>query len=220
MDTSGALLFLLAPPEALSSGPLDSAAITRMQTQGVVAAFALRIISTGDLAGEFQRVCDTITPRFETERLWLGVYSQSESQPQPAPDAPPSPGNGPWRQLDCFPLSQARNETCWFYPTTDGHYLSWRRELAATLGPGRVVDPSPHSPDSYNRAEVALLWSLLADDSRLTCVGVTYGGRRIEWPLQERHWAETAQWSEFSVNSQRNPSLLVHSCRSATAKAT
>ena len=79
-----------------------------------------------------------------------------------------------------------------------------------TLGPGRVVDPGPDpGSSSYSRIEIALLWSLLADDSRLTCVGVTYGGRRIEWPLQERNWAESALWSDFSVDSQRNPYLIV-----------
>jgi hypothetical protein len=208
MDSPGALLFLLAPPEALSSHQLDNAAINRAQAQAVVAAFALRIVCTGDLAGEFQRVCDTITPQFETDRLWLGVYREDGSR---GPDA------RQWQQLDRFPLSEARNETCWFYPTSDGHYLSWRRELTVTLGPGRVVDPGPDPGiSSYSRTEIALLWSLLADDSRLTCVGVTYGGRRIEWPLQERNWAESALWSDFSVDSQRNPCLIAHNSRLAS----
>jgi hypothetical protein len=207
MDSPGALLFLLAPAEALSSHRLDWAAINRVQAQGVVAAFALRIVCTGDLAGEFQRVCDAITPHFQTDRLWLGVYREDGSN---GPDAKQ------WQQLDRFPLNEARNETCWFYPTSDGHYLSWRRELAVTLGPGRVVDPGPNPGSGYNRTEIALLWSLLADDSMLTCVGVTYGGRRIEWPLQERNWAESALWSDFSVDSQRNPSLIAHNGRFAS----
>jgi hypothetical protein len=207
MDSPGALLFLLAPAEALSSHRLDWAAINRVQAQGVVAAFALRIVCTGDLAGEFQRVCDAITPHFQTDRLWLGVYREDGSN---------GPDSKQWQQLDRFPLNEARNETCWFYPTSDGHYLSWRRELAVTLGPGCVVDPGPNPGSGYNRTEIALLWSLLADDSMLTCVGVTYGGRRIEWPLQERNWAESALWSDFSVDSQRNPSLIAHNGRFAS----
>jgi len=51
MGSPGALLSLLAPPEALSSHRLDNAAINRAQAQAVVAAFALRIVCTGDLAG-------------------------------------------------------------------------------------------------------------------------------------------------------------------------
>lgn len=198
MAPAGPLVFLLGPAEALSSDCLHPAKLEAVQALGVHSAFALRIVVTADLGGQFNRVCDAITPRFEPERFWLGVYHQSQNH---------------WQQLDRFALSDARNESCWFYPTHDGHYLSWQRDLQVAMGPGTVVDPPAGLPASYNREDIALLWSLLADDSELTCVGLTYAGRRIDWPLLQRRWADTAIWSDFSVESSRPTPLIVHASR-------
>jgi hypothetical protein len=201
MDQTGTLIFLLAPVEALHADQLPSSELQAVQRQGVSNAFALRIVVTTDLGGQLNRVCDAITPRFEPEGLWLGAY-------QPCPNRPQY-----WQQLDRFPLSEASNDTCWFYPTHDGHYLSWQRDLRVTLGPGQIADPLHDQHGSYSREHIALLWSLLADDTSLTCVGITYAGRRIDWPLQQHHWANSACWSEFSVDSKREQPLVVHTSR-------
>jgi hypothetical protein len=209
MTGADSLLFLLAPADALADEELSSSDLQTVQSQGVSSGSALRIVVINDLGGRLQCVCDAITPRFEPGRLWLGVYQPSTLQPDH------------WQQLDRFPLSEACNENCWFYPTHDGHYLSWQRELGVTLGPGRIVDPppetSPGAASSYSREQIALLWSLLADDTSLTCVGLTYAGRRIDWPLQHRQWAASATWCTFSVDSSREESLIVHSRREVAA---
>jgi hypothetical protein len=202
MAETGPLLFLLAPVEALGADRLSDDELQAVQARGVSSAFGLRIVVVSDPGGQFNRVCDAITPRFEPERLWLGVYHPSPTEP------------GSWQQLDRFPLSEAPNQSCWFYPTHDGHYLSWQRELQVTLGPGRIADCTPHpagqQPLVYSREQVALLWTLLGDDTNLTCVGLTYAGRRIDWPLQQRQWADGANWSDFSVDSSRAQPLVVH----------
>ena len=206
MAATGSLRFLLAPVDALCADRLSVADLALLQARGVTSAFGLRIVVTSDLGGQFNRVCDAITPRFEPERLWLGVY-------QPIPGQPDD-----WLLLDRFPLREARNETCWFYPTHDGHYLSWQRELQVALGLGRTVgsapvadsDPARQRPEMFNRERIALLWSLLADDASLTCVGLTCDGLRIDWPLEQRRWASTARWRRFSVDSRRELALQVH----------
>jgi hypothetical protein len=203
MASAESLLFLLAPADALHAEELAADDLQAVQAHGVGSGTALRIVVTHDLEGRLPCVCDAITPRFEPERLWLGVYQPSGQQPDR------------WHQLDRFPLSEARNDSCWFYPTQDGQYLSWQRQLEVSLGPGRIVNPPRESQQgpgaSYSREQIALLWSLLADDTSLTCVGLTYAGRRIDWPLQQGPWAPSATWSTFSVNSSREQPLIVHS---------
>ena len=205
MAEAGTLRFLLAPADALAADQFSSADLAIVQGQGVTSASALRIVVSHDLGGRFQRVCDAITPSFEPERLWLGVYQASPALPSH------------WQRLDCFPLSEARNESCWFYPTHDGHYLSWQRQLQVNLAPGQVAEPAPESDaattEDYSREAIALLWSLLADDTSLTCVGLTYAGRRIDWPLSHSQWAPSASWCTFSVESSRDQPLIVHSRR-------
>jgi hypothetical protein len=205
MAEAGTLRFLLAPADALAADQLSSADLAIVQGQGVTSASALRIVVSHDLGGRFQRVCDAITPSFEPERLWLGVYQASPALPSH------------WQRLDCFPLSEARNESCWFYPTHNGHYLSWQRQLQVNLAPGQVAEPAPESDaattEDYSREAIALLWSLLADDTSLTCVGLTYASRRIDWPLSQSQWAPSASWCTFSVESSRDQPLIVHSRR-------
>lgn len=205
MAEAGTLRFLLAPADALAADQLSSADLAIVQGQGVTSASALRIVVSHDLGGRFQRVCDAITPSFEPERLWLGVYQASPALPSH------------WQRLDCFPLSEARNESCWFYPTHDGHYLSWQRQLQVNLAPGQVAETAQESAaattEDYSREAIALLWSLLADDTSLTCVGLTYASRRIDWPLSHSQWAPSASWCTFSVESSRDQPLIVHSRR-------
>jgi hypothetical protein len=207
MAQASPLLFLLAPPEALSEDKASNVDLQAVQRQGVASAFALRIVLTMNLGGQLNRVCDAITPRFEPERLWLAVY-------QPCPNDLDC-----WQQLDRFPLSEATNDTCWFYPTHNGHYLSWQRELGVTLGPGQIADLPDDHHKGYRRDHIALLWSLLADDASLTCVGITYMGRRIDWPLQKPQWADSARWSEFTVDSTREQHLVVHSSQVVNSKS-
>ena len=203
MAEAGSLRFLLAPAPLLAAEQLCTAELAQVQAEGVSAAFALRIVVTHDLCGRFQRVCDAITPRFQPDHLWLGVYQPSAQEPEHL------------HRLDSFPLSEARNESCWFYPTHDGHDLSWQRELHVTLEPGRIAEPAPDASaaiaSGYSREAIALLWSLLADDPTLTCVGLTYAGRRIDWPLCHSRWAASATWSSFSVDGSREKPLIVHS---------
>jgi hypothetical protein len=205
MAEAGTLRFLLAPADALAADQLSSADLAIVQGQGVTSASALRIVVSHDLGGRFQRVCDAITPSFEPERLWLGVYQASPALPSH------------WQRLDCFPLSEARNESCWFYPTHNGHYLSWQRQLQVNLAPGQVAETAQESAaattEDYSREAIALLWSLLADDTSLTCVGLTYASRRIDWPLSQSQWAPSASWCTFSVESSRDQPLIVHSRR-------
>jgi hypothetical protein len=198
MPAAHPLLFVLAPAETLASELLTSSELSAVQSQGVACAFALRIVVVGDLSGRLKRVCDAVTPCFQPERLWLGVYRCCANNPDQ------------WQQLDRFPLSEANNETCWFYPTHNGTYLSWQRELTVTLGPGQIVDPKDEQQIGYHRESISLLWSLLADNKRLTCVGLTYAGRRIDWPLLDSAWSGPAYWSEFAVDNIREQPLVVH----------
>ena len=43
-------------------------------------------------------------------------------------------------RLDAFPLRDAENETCWFYPTEDGAYLSWENQRRLELLPGVMAE--------------------------------------------------------------------------------
>jgi hypothetical protein len=59
------------------------------------------------------------------------------------------------------------------------------------------------------RGQLKLLWSLLADDVSLTCVGLTYGGQRIEWPRAHSRPEPMATWSLFTVDTQADVALTV-----------
>ena len=62
---------------------------------------------------------------------------------------------------------------------------------------------------TYERSQLTLLWSLLADDLSLTCVGLTYGGQRIEWPQAHSNPEPMATWSLFTVDTQADVALTV-----------
>ena len=146
----------------------------------------------GRQPGERSLRCDALVPVLDPASLCLGVYAVSG----------PSPG-----QIHCLaylPLAEIENETCWFYPTDNGNYLSWQSQRPRTFLPGRLPAGEPASQAAeFQPEELRLLWSLLADDTALTCVGLTYRGRRIEWSIQPlaRESEEAASvWTWFQLD--------------------
>jgi len=117
------------------------------------------------------------------------------------------------QRLDRVALSELSNATCWFYPTHEGTFLSWERGLRLSLQLGSIADcPEELSSAPYERSQISVLWSLLGDDASLTCVGLTYGGQRLEWPPQSLSSEPMATWGRFRVDSQADPSLVVEDC--------
>jgi len=102
---------------------------------------------------------------------------------------------------------------CWFSPTHDGTFLSWERGLGLSLQPGWIVEcPDELNQEPYDRSRISLLWSLLGDNASLICVGLTYAGQRLDWPLQSRHFEPLAAWGRFRVDCQADTSLVVEDC--------
>ncbi len=148
-------------------------------------------------------ICDAVIPCFDVSRLWLQVHLLESGDTDPATDAPQ---HSQW--LDAVPLRQLTNETCWFYPTEDGHYLAAERSCTVRFGAGRLAEALPISQAwSYDRGDLRLLWSLMADDEDLSCVGLTYQRRRIEFPRQSEVPAASATWSSFQVDGMADPSF-------------
>ena len=151
------------------------------------------------------RICDTLIPRFDPEFLWLGVYQVSGTKREDA-DSFASPAQQLCIEqitcLDKLPLSDVNNDTCWFYPTEDGEYLSWESHQCITTEPGYLADGNHlDDPHQYERGHLNLLWSLMAKDKDLTCVGLTYMNRRIEWPMQITDKKRSANWISFRADS-------------------
>ncbi len=206
------LLFVLAPLPGLPQGAITWAELADAQARGLDQVLALRIFACPpDWSGSLETVveaglahsggadpfgaglplqsglqspaqpqerslrCDALVPVLDATSLYLGIYAQAAASPAQI------------QCLACLPLAEIENETCWFYPTENGRYLSWQSQRPRTVLPGRLPDGEAASPaESFEPAELRLLWSLLADDPALTCVGLTYRGRRIEWPIQPR----------------------------------
>ena len=219
------LVFVIAPEAALPPSGCTAGDLEQAQRQGPRGGFALRLYSLGrELAGgsptpegldlgqlpldgrpggRSQQLCDATIPHLDPRSLWIGVYQSS---------ADPAAG---LQCLDCFPLSEASNETCWFYPTHDGAFLSWERGLRLQLAPGGVAEASDALfSEAYDRGRLAVLWSLLGDDASLTCVGLTYGGVRIVFPLLQIEPEPMVTWSRFQVDSQAEVNLEVLDSRS------
>jgi hypothetical protein len=218
------LIFVLATAEALPTEATTLAGLQAAQDQGPTGGFSLRIFSAGRssadlrqlpidgrLTGDQRRssdgsqlLCDAQLPHIEPQHHWLGVYRSDGGDG----------GDGETLQcLDCFALSEAGNETCWFYPTHDGTFLSWERRLRLRLSPGSVADcPEDLLRAAYDRGRIAVLWSLLGDDASLTCVGLTYGGQRIDWPMLSSTPEPMATWSRFCVDGSADASLVVEEC--------
>ena len=151
------------------------------------------------------RICDTLIPRFEPESLWLGVYQVSGSKNEAAESFAHPAQQLRIEQITCLDkvsLSDVNNDTCWFYPTEDGEYLSWESQHSIELEPGYLADGNHlDDPHQYERGHLNLLWSLMAKDRDLTCVGLTYMNRRIEWPMQITDKKRSANWISFRADS-------------------
>jgi hypothetical protein len=215
------LIFVVAPATRLPDGTTSPEDLQVAQASGPTTGCALRIFNRGAdhpdlgglpvdgrLTGEQRRssdgtqmLCDALILRIEPQHHWLGVY-------QGEPDDPTS-----LQCLDRVALSELSNATCWFYPTHDGKFLSWERGLRLSLQPGSIADcPEELAAAPYERSRISVLWSLLGDDARLTCVGFTYGGQRLDWPLQSLNPKPMATWGRFRVDSQADRNLLVEDC--------
>jgi hypothetical protein len=210
------LVFVIAPSACLPQGDASWDDLQTAQRQGPAGAFALRLFTAaGAAADELAQlpwegslepqssgpprrlICDAVVPQFDPRSNAIGVYQRNAEA-------------GTYRCVDRFPLTEASNETCWFYPTHDGSFLSWERALSVGLEPGVVAaEAQAQSPTDYDRGQLKLLWSLLADDVSLTCVGLTYGGQRIEWARAHSRPEPMATWSLFTVDTQADVALTV-----------
>ncbi len=161
-----------------------------------------------------QILCDSFIPYIEPKLLWLAVYKvdgriidQNEAYPSQSLDIESV------ECLDQFPLKEASNETCWFYPTEDGRYLSWEKRSRIIVQPGFLPEIlAQNETTTYQRSEISLLWSLMADDQSLTCVGLTYKRRRIEWPLLKVDPEPFATWRSFRVYYSSETGHVEESC--------
>jgi len=215
------LIFVVAPAPQLPEANTSEEDLQVAQASGPSTGFALRIFSRGAdhpdlgrlpvdgrLTGEQRRssdgtqlLCDALIVRIEPQHHWLGVY-------QGDPDDPAS-----LQCVDRVALSELGNATCWFYPTHDGSFLSWERGLRLNLQPGLIADcPEELASAPYDRSRISVLWSLLGDDASLTCVGLTYGGQRLDWPPRSLSPEPMATWGRFRVDNQADHSLVVEDC--------
>ena len=215
------LIFVVAQATQLPEATTSLEDLQLAQASAPSTGFALRIFNRGaehpDLGGlpvdgrltgaqrrsrdGTQLLCDALIVRIEPQHHWLGVYQGDPEDP---------------RSLLCrdrVALSELSNATCWFYPTHDGTFLSWERGLRLSLQPGSIADcPEELAAAPYERSRLSVLWSLLGDDASLTCVGLTYGGQRLDWPLRSLSPEPMATWGRFRVDSQADHSLVVEDC--------
>jgi hypothetical protein len=162
--------------------------------------------ATAEISPVRRLLCNATIPRFAAERLWLSVYDL-ESE-----DASPQAEPRQLRLLDSFPLAAAANETCWFFPTDDGRYLSCATNEQVRCLPGFTPELRfSDTPFAYDRAGIKVLWSLMADEESLRCVGLTYERRRVDFPLIERQRSVDTTWLAFQVESQAEHPLQVTS---------
>ena len=215
------LIFVVAPATLLPEATTFMEDLQVAQASGPSTGFSLRIFNRGAehpdlgllpldgrLTGEQRRssdgtqlLCDALILRIEPQHNWLGIY-------QGKPEDPTS-----LKCLDRVALSELSNATCWFYPTHDGSFLCWERGLRLSPQPGTIADcPEELSSAPYDRSRISVLWSLLGDDASLTCVGLTYGDQRLEWPLRSLSPEPMATWGRFRVDSQADHSLVVEDC--------
>jgi len=221
MATNAPLIFVIATAAQLPQASTCLEVLKEAQATGPSTGFALRIFSKGAehsdlgllpvdglLTGEQRRssdgtqlLCDALVVQIEPQHHWLGVY---QGEPEDSSSL---------RCLDRVALSELSNATCWFYPTHEGTFLSWERGLGLSLQPGLIVDcPDELNQEPYDRSRISVLWSLLGDNASLTCVGLTYAGQRLDWPLQSRRYEPLATWGRFRVDCQADTSLVVEDC--------
>ncbi len=159
-------------------------------------------------------LCDSFIPYVEPKLLWLAVYKIEGETINPKGVYPSqSLDIDRVECLDQFPLREASNETCWFYPTEDGRYLSWEKRSRIIAQPGFLPDLMDlDESQDYQRTDINLLWSLMADDQSLTCVGLTYKKSRIEWPLLKVEPEPFATWRSFRVDYSSETGHVEESC--------
>ena len=215
------LIFVVAPAAQLPEASTTLEELQIVQASCPSTGFALRIFNRGAehpdlgrlpvdgrLTGEHRRssdgtqlLCDALIVRIEPQHHWLGVY---QGDPEESTRL---------QCLDRVAMSELSNATCWFYPTHDGTFLSWERGLRLSLQPGSIADcPEELAAAPYERSALCVLWSLLGDDASLTCVGLTYGGQRLDWPLRSLSPEPMATWGRLRVDSQADQSLVVEDC--------
>ncbi|MEO1004184.1 MAG: hypothetical protein AAFX65_13890 [Cyanobacteria bacterium J06638_7] len=211
-------VFVLAPAAELPLEPAGWQSLLDLQGRHLDAAERVRLFALpGGWQGSFAEliheasaglrpICDALVPAFAVDSLGLGVYELIGTPADASPGAAAEPASGlqveAIRCLDQVPLNEVANEACWFYPTEDGVYLSSSNRLAVRFRPGYLPDSPPSGePLPYQRSGLRLLWSLMADDAEMTCVGLTYNHRRIDWPLESQHPSPSADWAWFSVDS-------------------
>jgi hypothetical protein len=225
---TSSLIFVVAPASQLPADPSSVQDLQMAQAGGPTTGFALRIFNRGaehpDLAvlpvdgrltGDRRRgsdgtqlLCDAVVVRIDPQHHWLGVYRNDPGEPASV------------QCLDRVALRDLSNATCWFYPTHDGTFLSWERGQRLSLQIGSIADcPEELSEAPYERSRLSVLWSLLADDASLTCVGLTYSGQRLDWPLQALSPEPMATWSRFCVDSQAHQHLVVEDSLTLFASA-
>jgi hypothetical protein len=215
------LIFVVAAAPQLPDATTSLEELQRAQAAGPSTGFILRIFNRGAahpdlgllpvdgrLTGEqrsssdgTQLLCDALVVRIDPQHHWLGVYQGNPKDPTCL------------QCLDRVALSELSNATCWFYPTHDDTFLSWERGLRLSLQLGSIADcPEELSSAPYERSRISVLWSLLGDDASLTCVGLTYGGQRLEWPPQSLSPEPLATWGRFRVDNHADTSLIVEDC--------
>jgi hypothetical protein len=137
-------------------------------------------------------VCDALIPVFEPAGHWLEVYCLEDSRSI----------DSAVHRLDSLSVQGASNETCWFYPTEDGQYLCWENQPTIRCNPGHVYEQPLASPThTYSRDHLKVLWSLMADNFNLTCVGFTYQRRHIDFSLLASTAGNSSTWTSFVVDS-------------------
>ena len=99
------------------------------------------------------------------------------------------------------------------YPEIGMDRLRWEKRSRIIAQPGFLPDiPLEDESSDYQRSEIHLLWSLMADDQSLTCVGLTYKKRRIEWPLLKVEPEPFATWRCFRVDYSTETGHVEESC--------
>ncbi|MEX1322969.1 MAG: hypothetical protein AB1Z21_02110 [Synechococcaceae cyanobacterium] len=214
--------FVLAPAGELPLEPASWQALLELQGRSVTAAERIRLFRLPDgWQGSLEALtpsgisamrpfCDALVPGFAVDALSLGVYELMGTPAGIGSSSGAGGGEEPStalqveaiRCLDQVPLLDVQNEACWFYPTEDGAYLSSCSQRTVRFRPGYLPDrPPTRDPLDYQRARLRLLWSLMADDAEMTCVGLTYNHRRIDWPLQSEDPHPTSHWAWFTVDT-------------------
>jgi hypothetical protein len=215
MTSLHAPLFVLAPSGELPLEPAGWEQLAALQGESIRQAERVRLFSVpGEWSGSLQELihsgiaaerpfCDALVPALDADSLSLGVYEVRGSPRAGGSDEPAASIQvDAIRCLDQVPLREVQNEACWFYPTEDGAYLSWTGRRRVRLRPGYLPDrPPTTAPLAYHRSRLRLLWSLMADDEEMTCVGLTYSRRRIDWPVAGEEPDPVGHWAWFTVDS-------------------